>query len=83
MNNETIKRAVKGNEAAIKEIYLYLKNYSANLKESQKDLLKAEKCSIILTGLDYRMSNEGAEKWGKLLDDMVIKILSTEITNLN
>lgn len=78
-----IIQAAKGDGAALAKVHKYLKEYSANLNKSQKQHLDIEKNSIILKGMDYRMSKKQMEAWGLLIDEMVRNIKSAEITNLN
>lgn len=82
-NDETIQAAGFGDEQALDLIYKYLKVYSAQLKQFQKDHLQVEKNSIILKGMHYTMKKDQMEHWGILMDDMIKRIRSEEITNLN
>lgn len=82
-SDNIIIQAAKGDEAALAKVHKYLKEYSANLNEGHKQHLDIEKNSIILKGMDYRMSKKQMETWGILLDEMVRQIKSAEITNLN
>jgi len=82
-SDNVIIKAANGDGAALAKVHKYLKEYSANLKELQKQHLDIEKNSIILKGMDYRMSRKQLEAWGLLIDEMVRNIKSAEITNLN
>lgn len=82
-NDKIIIKAATGDGAALAKIHCYLKEYSANLTEVQKGHLNIETNSIILKGMDYRMSKKQMAAWGALLEEMVRQIKSQEITNLN
>ncbi len=82
-SDKIIKRAAAGDRECPSIVSTYLKYYSATLNEYNQDLLKAEKCSIVIRGMNFRMTNIQVEKWNTVLDDMVIKILSSEISNSN
>lgn len=82
-SDKIISQAASGDGAALAKIHKYLKDYSASLSQVQKGHLNIEKNSIVLKGMDYRMTKDKMEAWGMLLDEMVRHIKSVEITNLN
>ena len=82
-SDEIISQAASGDGAALAKIHKYLQEYSASLSVIQKGHLDIEKSSIILKGMDYRMSKDKMDAWAMLLDEMVRHIKSAEITNLN
>jgi hypothetical protein len=83
VSDGVINKAASGDGAALAKINKYLKEYSASLSSDQKDHLKIEANSIVLKGMDYRMSKEKMKAWGMLIDVMVREIRSAEIPFLN